>query len=88
MILVLIGFFYRIFEMFEMERRGIDSEWLPLVLFFLLVVEVYLALLYFWCRNISQKRIHHVLKFIQLFLILIFGIIPGLLALYPAFFKT
>lgn len=74
--------------MFEMERLGVSSEWLPLVLFFLLLVEAYLALLYFWCRYISQKRIHDILKFIQLLLILIFGIIPGFLALYPAFFKT
>ena len=84
---IAIGFFYRIFQIYQLEQAGINSGWTYLVLFFLIAVEVYVVALYFWLRYLSSTNKEGIFTFVQLVIIFVFGIIPGIIALYPAFFK-
>jgi len=52
----------------------------------LLAVEVYLIAMFVWLRILKNIEINPTLKLIQVILIVILGLVPGIIFLFPAFF--
>ena len=87
LVMIPAGFCYRLIEMYHFENSGIDAEWTGIILIFLVAMEAYLLVLFTWLRLIMRRRMRSLIKLIQLIIIFIIGILPGILAIYPAFFK-
>jgi hypothetical protein len=86
-VIIPIGLCYRLIEIYQLEKIGIDSEWTGIILIFLVAMEVYLLVLFTWLRLIMNKRMSSIVKLIQLLIISIIGILPSILSMYTAFFK-
>ena len=88
LVLLPVGAIYRIIEAKQLEGTGVSSEWTGVLLIFLVAMEFYLMLHYFWFRLIFRRALKPIVKLINLLTILFLGLLPGLAMLYPTFIKS
>lgn len=88
LVLIPVGFIYRIIQAHALEDGVTSTEWMGIVLMLLIAMEIYLLVHFIWLRLLNNAKVNPVLKLIQLLLIFVVGVLPGLLALYPAFIKS
>lgn len=83
-----IGICYRIYQLIQLRNTEMHGEWTGVVLLFLVAAELYLFIMIAWLKAGAQKTSNNALKLIQLLLIFVLGVLPGISAIYPAFIKN
>jgi len=90
LIAIPLGLIYQSIQTAEFMKTCPDhscGNYLGILYFVLVPAEIYLVLIFFWLRILRSSEINRTWKFIQLIIIFLIGVIPGIIMLYPAFLK-
>ena len=88
-ILIPIGLIYQLISAYQFAKNCPDNSCgsnVGILFFVLLAVEVYLIAMFVWLSILKNIEINPTLKLIQVILIVILGLVPGIIFLFPAFF--
>jgi hypothetical protein len=88
-VLIAFGLIYQLITAYQFLKNCPDNSCgsnVGILFFSLLTAEGYLIAMLVWLRILKNTEINPNLKLIQLMLIIIFGLIPGIIFLFPAFF--
>jgi H+/Cl- antiporter ClcA len=90
LILIPLGLLYRLIQTHQFLQNCHDHScgtWIGIVFIILLPSELYLWIILKWLKRVQNAQIDETMKSIQLLLIFILGVLPGIFLLYPAFIK-
>lgn len=85
--LLFLGIVYRSIQLFHLENGVTNPGWSSLVILYLFAVEIGLVFFWFWSRWLFNRNFSTQWMFLQYGVIAIFGIVPAIVSLYPAFIK-
>lgn len=70
---------------FQAEGPGTTCSWIGILYFVMIPAECYLLFILFWLQILRGQTLYQPWHLLQLMLIFLLGIVPGVLLLFPLF---
>lgn len=90
LVVIPLGLIYQTIESYQFMKDCPDPRvchnWAGMLFLVLIPAELYTGLIFFWLKVLQNAKTTHTSRLIQLIIIFLIGVIPGLAWMFPAVF--
>lgn len=90
LVIIPLGLIYRLIDAYQFLQNCPDKScgtWIGILAIILLPAELYLWMVLKWQKVLPATQTNETIKFIQLLLVFILGVMPGMLSIYAVLIK-